>query len=381
MKKVFLLIIILILFLIFSTQKFIINKKIKDQYYQINQKPPITHQISKNIILSPQTNQKKVIEKINFSIFVPYWQLPKNPNEIKESKIFIKNKNKIETHYIYFGITADENGIDKNENGFFNLEKINSSKEEHLFSSLVLRLLNDEINFKILENNNLQKKIIEDTIKITKEKNFSELILDLEINALPFENVIKKINFFVDNFAQKAKIENLIFSMTIYADTFYRKRPYDIKFISSKTEKIYVMAYDFHKTLGNPGPNFPLFGKKEYGYDLSSCVKDFLTIVPKEKLIFVFGLYGYDWTVDKENRPIKAASAITLNQIKKRFLSDPKIQIKRDALSFENKIEYFDNDFYQHIVWFEDEVSVEKKQEFLLENGVYQFGYWAFGYY
>ena len=381
MKKVFVLIILLIFFFIFSTQKLIINKKRNNNYYQTSQKSSPTYQISKNLTLSKLPNQKKEIKKINFSIFVPYWQIPENINEIKEAKIFIKNKNHLKTNYIYFGITANENGINKNEAGFFNLEKINSSKEERLFSSLVLRLLNDEINFKILENKNLQQKIIEETMKVTKEKNFSELILDLEINALPFENVINQINSFVTNFAQKAKSENLIFSMTIYGDTFYRKRPYDIKFISSKTGRIYVMAYDFHKTLGNPGPNFPLFGKEEYGYDLSSCIKDFLTIIPKEKLIFVFGLYGYDWVVDKENRPIKAASPLTLNQIKRRFFHNPNIEIKRDVLSFENKIEYFDDAFYQHTVWFEDDVSVEKKQEFLLKHGVYQFGYWAFGYY
>jgi len=380
MKKVFLLIIFLILF-IFSTQKFLLNKKRNDNYYQINQKPLPTRQISKNLTLSFQQNQKKEIKKINFSIFVPYWQIPENINEIKEAKIFIKNKNHLKTNYIYFGINANENGINKNEVGFFNLEKIKTSEKEHLFSSLVLRLLNDEINFKILENKNLQQKIIEETMKVTKEKNFSELILDLEINALPFENVINQINLFVSNFAQKAKSENLIFSMTIYGDTFYRKRPYDIKFISSKTDRIYVMAYDFHKTLGNPGPNFPLFGKEKYGYGLSSCIKDFLTIVPKEKLIFVFGLYGYDWVVDRENRPIKKATALTLNQIKKRFFHNPNIQIKRDFLSLESKIEYFDDAGYQHIVWFEDDVSVEKKQEFLLKHGVYQFGYWAFGYY
>jgi len=381
MKKVFVLIILLIFFFIFSTQKLIINKKRNNNYYQTSQKSSPTYQISKNLTLSKLPNQKKEIKKINFSIFVPYWQIPENINEIKEAKIFIKNKNHLKTNYIYFGITANENGINKNEVGFFNLEKINTSEEERLFSSLVLRLLNDEINSKILENKNLQQKIIEEAIKVTKEKNFSELILDLEINTLPFENVINQINSFVTNFAQKAKSKNLIFSMTIYGDTFYRKRPYDIKFISSKTDKIYVMAYDFHKTLGNPGPNFPLFGKDEYGYDLSMAIKDFITFVPDEKLIFIFGFYGYDWVVDEKNRPIKAASPLTLNQIKKRFFHNPNIQIKRDSLSLESKIEYFDDSGYHHIVWFEDEFSVEKKQEFLLKQKVYQFGYWAFGYY
>jgi len=375
MKKVFIFI-IFFFFFIFFVQKFYIIKKEK---YNTKENSP-TNPVSKNISPSYQSSQKKEIEEINLSVFVPYWQIPENLNEIKEAQIFIKNKNNLKTNYLYFGIAANENGINKNETGYLQLKKISTLKNLR-FSSLVLRLLNDEINSKILENKNLQQKIIEEAIKVTKEKNFSELILDLEINALPFEDVIKKINFLVDKFAQKAKSENLIFSMTIYSDTFYRKRPYDIKFISSKTDKIYAMAYDFHKTLGNPGPNFPLFGKEKYGYDLSTCIKDFLTMVPKEKLVFVFGLYGYDWVVDEENRPIKAASALTLNQIKKRFFHNPNIQIKRDSLSFESKIEYFDDAGYQHIVWFEDELSVEKKQEFLLKHEVYQFGYWAFGYY
>lgn len=353
--------------------------------------PPFSQSSSNKSFKTNQTSptlqpqQNKIIEKkdlpTSHSVFLPYWSLPDNLEKIKNP---VFDDQLPITNYHYFGIAPNENGIAKNEPGYLNLDKIKKLSESLKVSSLVLRMTNNDLNLKILEDEDLTKKLIDETIQITKNNNFEELILDLEVSALPFENITNSITNFVGRISDKTREENIKLSMTIYADIFYRKRPYDLKILTQKINRLYVMGYDFHKLLGTPGPNFPLNGKEKYGYDLNQAMKDFIDVCPKEKLIFIFGLYGYDWTVDDQNRPIKSAKAFTLKQISKKFLKDPQVKIssiKRDPLSSENEIHYQDDENQRHIVWFEDKESVLKKQEFLKSKGINQFSYWAWGYY
>ena len=81
-----------------------------------------------------------------------------------------------------------------------------------------------------------------------------------------------------------------------------------------------IMAYDFHKVKGNPGPNFPLNGKETYGYDLQKMTDDFLQFVPPEKLTIIFGLFGYDWVIDDKNNALQSGEALSYLQIKQKFL-------------------------------------------------------------
>lgn len=165
--------------------------------------------------------------------------------------------------------------------------------------------------------------------------------------------------------------------MTIYGDTFYRKRPYDIKSIGSSLDELMIMAYDFSKSYGEPGPNFPHEGQEQYGYDLKTMIEDFANLVPREKLTVIFGMYGYDWTVDDKERPLKQAQALSFNEIKKKYPENcSNCTTSRDELAQETKIVAGD-----HVIWFEDSTSAQKKQEYLKSQGIGNFAYWAYGYF
>ncbi len=240
----------------------------------------------------PTTTVKKEYPKNNnYFVFVPYW------SSISNNSPFFPDINNAPPHVgqgiIYFGITANENGINMREQGFKNLglfvQKTITSKFKKI---LTLRLINDTVTEKVLQNVNLQKNIIGDTIAIAKKNGFDEILLDLEVHDLPTEKIIHDISNFIQKNSAQAHVNNLRFSVSLYGDVFYRKRPYDVSSISKVTDMMYLMAYDFHKSHGEPGPNFPLSGKEVYGYDLKSMVNDFLHLVPSEKLTVVFGMYG-----------------------------------------------------------------------------------------
>lgn len=195
------------------------------------------------------------------------------------------------------------------------------------------------------------------------------LILDLEISGLATEDLIDQINVGVRKIYGRAKEKNLQLVLALYGDLFYRQRPYDLQTLNQFSDEIMVMAYDFHKSYGEPGANFP--------YDnFKKMIDQYLEFVPPEKLTIIFGMYGYDWTL-KDGKPLKAAEALTLNQIKAKFSEN----ITTDSVSKEKKISYKGEDGYDHVIFFEDEESVGVKTEFLKEKGIGSTAFWAWGYF
>jgi len=362
--------------------------------------------------ISPKNTKRNPEQSLTKSIFIPYWNIDEN---------FVLQPSGEDTEfdrYIYFGITAGNQGIDKQEVGFLKLPvfaKATAGKDTYL----TLRLLNVDFNKNLLKNESLQTKIIEDTITVTMEKKFTGVVLDLELFSLFNDDITDQINNFVNKFYTVAKSNYKSFTVAIYGDVFYRKRPFDLFFLSKNSDEILVMAYDFSKTIGEPGPNFPFARRslgeggaklQNYDYDFKTMTKDYLKIVPSRKLTVVFGMYGYDWRTDEKKRPITTAKALTLKEIKNKFLnnnnlSDDRLQdgqtefrcalaecvVKRDDISKETEINYTvstdkpdEQGIYRidyHVVWFEDEQSVAVKTDYLQSQGIGSVGYWAYGYF
>lgn len=284
---------------------------------------------------------------------------------------------------VYFGVAASEEGIAENEAGYQKLSsflRVSDSKKKRL---LTVRMIEQELNSKVISNKVLQQNIITEAIELAKEHNFDGVVLDFEFQALAFDSVVLGITNFYKDFSSEVKKDNLSFSATIFGDTFYRSRPYDVKAIAKQTDTIIIMAYDLHKANGNPGPNFPLSGKEIYGYDFSQMVEDFSRIVSTEKLVVVLGMFGYDWTVDKKDNSVGLAKSYSYLQMKQRFLDDCEFsscKVKRDDVSKEMHVTYKENGSVHH-VWFEDPNSSEGKASLLKQKGIGSIGFWAYSYF
>ncbi len=292
---------------------------------------------------------KNYVGEISKSVFVTYWSLISNSNL------------NIYDRMIYFGIKGDENGIDTGDIGYKNLEKFNSLNFGKSKKYLTVRMTDTVKNL----------KIVDESIEIAKQYGFSGIVLDLEISALFGDKIMDQINSFSNSFYKKSKENNINYSIAIYGDVFYRKRPYDVSNLAKNSDEIMIMAYDFHKSIGEPGPNFPLNNADIYGYDMKVLMDDFLGYTTAEKITVIFGMYGYDWIVDDKDRPIKPAQALTLNQIRSKHSNDCNGE----------RCEFVDEDGRRHIIWFENEESVVRKIEYLKSRGIGSFAYWAAGYF
>lgn len=360
--KRFLLVLILLSIVVFGILQ-IARQRVRNDLSQ-----PVSESVlspSPTLVIAQNQKQETLL-------FVPYWSNPK--------------KNELDSQYddyIYFGITPGEVGIN-GEAETKHIEEFTKAVPAGKTKLLTLRMVDANTNTAVLKNPVLQQKIAAQAVHIAQTYGFSGVVLDLEISALPFDSLITQINTFTTDLATEVKKNKLKFSILLYGDTLYRARPFDIKTLARQADRVMVMSYDFHKTRGNPGPNFPLQGKETYGYDLSQMADDFLRIIPSDKIVIVFGMYGYDWVVDSAGKAIDAAGAVTDSEVQKKFLDNctyKDCHVIRDARSAETNVSYTDSDGKKHSVWFENAHSVQKKEDYLKSVGLVKYGYWAYSYF
>jgi len=386
---------------------------VRNSWYGKDNSNPSRIQSSKNDSLEKTSPYSGVVEQ---SIFIPYWNIPTAASDISEYDTLI-----------YFGILPDENGELVHDSGFMNLKSFIQNTPSDTKRLLTVRMLDTEDNLAILGDVSRQSSVVSQTLEIAEEHGFDGIVLDLEIGVLPLGSVEKQITSFVKDFSGEAHENRFTFSITMYGDTFYRVRSFDVESLGQYVDQIYIMAYDFHKSRGEPGPNFPfdrenkpphspLLGKEGngrggYGYDFKTMIANFTEVVPREKLTILFGMYGYDWTLGPKGLPLKAAKAIPLNEIEQEYkncqhtvistevneengvekslqkrdssalLGMTKCKVIRDSVSKEKHITYTDDEGYDHVLWYEDHQSVAVKKQYLKEQGIGSIGYWVWGYF
>ncbi len=310
-------------------------------------------------------------EQIDEAIFIPYWSVGSSFTTPSYQDL------------VYFGVNASTEGIDTSDDGYKRLSTFVKAADGGN-TLLTIGMTNSTTNFAILKDKKAQEKVINEAISIAKDNNFKGIVLNIEVSALPFTSLVDQITAFNSVFYDRTHAANLTYGITAYGDSFYRLRPFDMAKLSKSTDRVYIMAYDFSKAKGNPGPNFPLAGGETYGYDLEHMINNFADTMPLKKITVVFGMYGYDWPVDDKDKATDTGEAISLKDIKATFLDNCKhlkCEWERDILSSETKASYEDNNSQKHIIWFEDETSVKRKQDFLKKHGIGSFAYWAYSYF
>lgn len=351
MKRIFLLIL-----LVFVTGIFIFLNRGNTNT------PSIVNKISPTPTIIPSQITNKIL-------FVPYWTMQ---NGIADGY----------NEYIYFGIVPDSTGVVTSESGYQNIPSFLHAVPKNAKKFLGIRMISSTVNESILENASFEQKVIDQTEKVAESNGFDGVVLDLEYNAFPFDSIIKGISTFSKQFADTTHEHHLLFYQTVYGDTYYRGRPYDVKAIAKNTDKILVMAYDFHKANGDPGANFPLdIGSDEYSF--KEMIGNFSQEVALPKLSITFGMFGYDWKIDDKGRSIGQAESLTTNQILGKFIGHcdfTNCEINQHK-SLETEITYEDANGQIHDVWFEDLTSVMEKEEFVKKSGISSVAFWANGYF
>jgi len=160
---------------------------------------------------------------------------------------------------------------------------------------------------------------------------------------------------------------------------------FDYRALARAADALFIMAYDYHWSGGDPGPVSPLYGGSPWGpYCVDWTVQDYkfeLDDISPQTLILGVPFYGYEWpTVDLSvpGDATGSASAYTYSQCQSRA-NDPDYGGRRwDDVSLTPYLLYDMGGPYQ--LWYDDAESLGYKFDYLIDEDVGGVGIWALNY-
>lgn len=231
--------------------------------------------------------------------FAPYWTLNKLDNV---------NFNVLTT-LAYFGLSVQIDGnVDVTDSGyqkFYSDEATQLFNKAHQNGTRVVATITQMDNASILsflDDLQAQDRAIDNIVGIVESRGIDGINVDFEYSGDPGDAYRQQFSSFVGKLSKTmhTRMPGSNLTVSVYASAAKFPKIYDLATLSRETDGIFMMAYDF-ATAGSASamPTSPLYGFKEgkYWYDVSTAVDDFLTQMPKEKLILGLPWYGYDYPV------------------------------------------------------------------------------------
>lgn len=346
---------------------------------------------SQQSFLSPKANDTTNSPKRTVG-FLPYWQLA----EVNAEKLGHLSE------IIYFGVYIDEEGnfVEKDSGGGLQaglakvragaLEDVQKEAGTTTAISAALILHDNEKIEQFLKNDTAQSNFVAHTFSLIEERKLAGINLDFEYSGIPAKTTVDSFASFVSMVSQtlKEKYPALVVSVDITADAVKKSRLYDVERLGREVDYVILMGYDFYRPSSSvAGPVAPLTGKQIYEYDVTSAVIDFLSVVPKEKLVLGIPYYGWDFpTLDDslgslvEKRQDEQVALASYKRVR-RLIEEEDVELRFDTDSQTPWLIYHDPDTNGvRQVWYEDKESLAKKYDFVKKEDLAGIAIWALGY-
>ncbi|MCA1020449.1 LysM peptidoglycan-binding domain-containing protein [Halobacillus litoralis] len=229
-----------------------------------------------------------------------------------------------------------------------------------------------ELGRKILSDEALQDKLLDEIIQITKQVGFKDVHFDMEF--LPPE-MKESYNQFLRKAKQRLSKEGLLISTALAPKTSADQKgawyeAHDYKAHGEIVDFVVLMTYEWGYSGGPPRAVSPIG-------PVTDVVNYALTEMPAQKILLGQNLYGYDWTLPYEPGG-EFAKALSPQQA---IQTAGKNNV---AISYDEKEQapyytYTDADGKKHEVWFEDARSIQKKFDLIKEKNLLGISYWKLG--
>lgn len=229
-----------------------------------------------------------------------------------------------------------------------------------------------ELGRKILTDDNLQNKLLDNIITITQEVGFRDVHFDMEF--LPPE-LKENYNQFLRKAKARLQAEGLLMSTALAPKTSATQEgawyeAHDYKAHGEIADFVVLMTYEWGYSGGPPRAVSPIG-------PVTEVVDYALSEMPANKIMLGQNLYGYDWTLPYEPGG-EFAEAVSPQRA---------IQIAREnnvPISYDEKEQapfftYTAPDGKNHEVWFEDARSIQRKFELIKNRGLLGISYWKLG--
>jgi len=314
--------------------------------------------------------------------FLPYWLLTKATRDY--------------TNYVttmtYFGLTVGGDGHvqkltnpQEEEPGYAKLQSYTTSPN---FKNSLLVVSGDDgaigamIQDPVASANNL----VSDIMPIMKEKNFTDVNLDIESFMTASESARANFTSFVTAVTDLVKKQHLgTVTLDLIPISLVKSDLYDAKEIGAVVDRVVLMTYDYHYTGSfTAGANAPIGGAGQIlEYDTETAVKEALNVIPANKLLLGIPLYGYEWET-LQNSPEAAtipggSSVASVDRVAGILSSCASCSAQLDQVAREPYVIYPENDYYNEI-YYENEASMKEKLSMAQKYHLGGVALWALGY-
>ena len=228
-----------------------------------------------------------------------------------------------------------------------------------------------ELGGLILNNEELQNKLLDTIIQTARELGMGDIHFDME--ALPAQDRDAYIRF-LRKARDRAHAAGLMMSVAVAPKTSAEQQgkwyaAHDYKAIGEIADFVVIMTYEWGYSGGPPmavSPIGPVRRVLQYA----------LTEMPAEKIMMGQNLYGYDWTLPYQ--PGTTAKALS-PQAAIALAAKQNVPIQYDYRAQAPFFEYTDDQDKKHQVWFEDARSIQAKFNLVKQLGLRGVSYWKLG--
>jgi spore germination protein len=230
----------------------------------------------------------------------------------------------------------------------------------------------DEIGRIILNNTEIQNRLLNNIVNTAKKYGFRDIHFDMEYLRPADKNAY---NEFLRKAKNRFKQEGWLLSTALAPKTSATQKgkwyeAHDYRAHGEIVDFVVIMTYEWGYSGGPPMPVSPIGPVRK-------VIEYALTEMPGSKILMGQNLYGYDWTLPyvPGGQYAKAVSPQQAIQLTSRY----NVPIQYDYEDQAPHFNYVDDQRKEHKVWFEDARSIQAKFNLVKELGLRGMSYWKLG--
>ncbi|MBB5173748.1 glycosyl hydrolase family 18 protein [Texcoconibacillus texcoconensis] len=255
---------------------------------------------------------------------------------------------------------------------------INTANDHNVVPLMVITNIEEggfstELATTVLQNEDLQNRMLDEAISIMDQKGYKGLDFDLEYlgaeNREQYNQLMRKARQRLDE--KGYYLSSALAPQTEPGMEGVLYEGHDFAAHGEIADFIFIMTYEWGWTGGPPRAVAPL-------NEVRRVIEYAASEMPNDKIMMGIPLYGYDWTLPFVEGETQAKAIDHQEAIELAAQYQAEIQYDEEAQS--PHFNYYDNEGNEHKVWFEDARSIQAKFDLVKELDLRGFYYWVLGW-
>lgn len=323
--------------------------------------------------------------------YVPYWNL------------LSSTPSAVLTDVAYFSLTLNGSGsiVEQTADGpDMGLRRFQAESFTEWMATRTANGQKTHITFTMLDADDIsaflasataQERAVQQITQVVASYPFAGINIDVELSGnasmaqrQAFSEFMADVNTALD--AQSPDVE---LTVAVYGSAATKQQLWDIAALEPSVDSFIMMAYDYHvRSSSVAGPVAPIFGKQtgRWQDDIVTNLRDFIRIVPANKILLGIPFYGYEWTTTAAQAGAttypRSGMTATYERVANLLQGSPNVtqlmtRWDEDALS--PYLTYREGGETQ-MIYYEDARSLSYKLDLVKQVGLGGVAIWAVGY-